>query len=51
VWLVRLKGLFYEPRPPGYPEPKPACFELIIILNDSTGQYFELALPPAEGCS
>ena len=51
VWLVRLKGLFHEPRPPGVPEPPAACFELIILLDDSTGEYFMLTLPPAEGCS
>lgn len=51
VWVVRLKGLFREPRPPGDPQPPPACFELIILVDDSTGEYFELRLRPAEGCS
>ena len=57
VWLVRLKGLFYEPPGPApvpHQTPRPAqatCSELIILLDDSTGQYFDLTLRTSGSCS
>ncbi len=51
VWLVRLKGLFYEPTPPSVPpSEQPACSQLTILIDDS-GELITLVLAPAEDCS
>lgn len=56
VWLVMLKGMFYEPQgpPPLTPRPpaEPTCSELTIIYFDPEASHGGdwLSLRPAEGC-
>ncbi len=61
VWLVILKGIFYEPQGPPIltppPEPEPICAEIVVLmidpasrLRDNTDLASDLSFLPAEGC-
>jgi len=53
VWLVSFKGLFYEPVPPDLrssAQRQYICSEILVLVNDGTGEAMQLALIPLDSC-
>jgi hypothetical protein len=57
VWIITLKGLFYEPAgPPPLPGESsnsvtvPTCGVIRVLIDDSTGDYIRLTYESASDC-
>jgi len=56
VWVVTLRGRFYEPSGPPLPdkpatsEKQPTCSVVTVLVDDATGDYIRLTFEPSTGC-